>query len=566
MVSYTCHVEYRDYKVWNYSPSTEILLKHPLDYKLFHGDSFLNSNEGVITIIESSVRKNQNIPGILLLENNRTFGRTPNAKRLYYICRPDDSKLPEFLVPFDMQIGFHKNFKNKYVTFSFHNWEGKRPTGILTQNFGDVYHFPSFCEYMLYCKQLHHSLKLSILKTKQQLKLKTALQLQHEILSTPDRFGTFIKRDSDFIFSIDPNGCVDRDDALSITLLSSSPNVYKVSVYIANVWVWLDMLDLWEDLHDGRVSTVYFPETKRSMLPPALGEDLCSLNQDQLRFGFVMDFVVTENEISFHGLNQCLLKVDKNFDYEEPSLLRCAKYQMLKTATQKLQHNVKDSHEVVAFWMTQMNLHCAKEMRKQKVGIFRTVESKCDKNAVVMIPADIPPILTILEKKMSGSYTEYKHGENDNYKHEVLGFSEYIHFTSPIRRMVDLLNQLIWVAYCVQPKNIRPEVVAFCKGQLAHLDNLNDKMKKTRKLQSDCDILYKIVNCPEYIDSTVEGIIVSMNNGTKISVYIDSLHWLTQTLVPAGNAHYKFEKVTCKIFVFEKEAQMKKKVKIQLVI
>lgn len=560
MTTYKCKVEYRDYQNWTYVPENKDL-ESPNAYKLFHDDEFEYNNKE-LKITHSPTRKNLNIPGILILENNRTYGRTLNRKRLYYKCRPHDTKLPHFLVPFDMPMGFNKNFKNKYVTFFFDKWNDKHPCGTLSQNLGDVYHFPSYCEYILYCKQLHESITASIAQTKAFLRETSTQEYQLKILNNPKLYGVFENREQDYIFSIDPEGCVDRDDALSIV---STPydtyNIHKISVYIANVWVWLDVLDLWH-LVGSRASTVYFPIMKRPMLPTSVGEQLCSLDQAHRRFGFVMDFIIKENEdkelsiIETPTLKQCVLKVSQNYDYEEPSLLQDEKYIVLQRLTKQFDHTVNDSHDVVAYWMMQMNNCAAKLMKAQEIGIFRTVRSKCPD---AQVPSNAPTFLKILEQQLSGSYQVYC--KDDNLCHEVLGFSEYIHFTSPIRRMVDLLNQIRWVEICVKPVNLNEKVSTFYTNQVNNIDVLNAKMKKIRRLQSDCDILYKVTNNPEFMDRNYEATVVSSDTH-KCMIYIEPLQWLAQ--IKTATEYVKYDKISCKIYVFEKEEQMKKKVKVQI--
>jgi len=94
----------------------------PAKYKLFTKDIITienNETEIKIHIIASPVRNCEYIAGILLLENNKTFGRTENKKRLLYKCIPDDKHLPAFLVPYDIKIGFNKVYQNKYVILQF---------------------------------------------------------------------------------------------------------------------------------------------------------------------------------------------------------------------------------------------------------------------------------------------------------------------------------------------------------------------------------------------------------------------------------------------------------------
>lgn len=562
---YICSIQDRHYKEWSYDPPCESLAS-PAQYKLFDGDVFNNNGDGTIEIIKSPLKSMQNIPGILLLENNRTYGRTTNKKRLYYKCRPNDSKIPSFLVPYDLSMGFHKNFKNKYITFYFHHWKEKHPCGRISQNLGDVYDLPSFNEYQLYCKSLHHSITASIAKTKEIVKIFPLEGLQKKILDNAQNYGEFQRKEEsdEYIFTVDPRGCLDRDDALSIsTKIKNDIIEHTVNVYIANVWVWLDLMNLWE-LIGTRVSTIYFPEMKRPMLPTSIGEELCSLDQNKMRFAFMMSFNVVEHPKKgvyiqyLDGMrptvNQCTIKVSKNYCYEEPLLIDNSYYQALKKLTIKMDSKTKDSHDVVAFWMMQMNIYMAKHMKFHKMGIFRTVKSKTS----TVVPDELPSFIKIWEQQISGSYELCD--DNKSLNHDILGISQYVHFTSPIRRMVDLLNQMDWIFTYVKPTSLNPMVLEFYNSQVENIDNLNKDMKKIRRIQSDAHILHTVTNEPSILENTYNAKVITV--GEKYTLYIEELQWITQTTLPFEKK--KFENVLCKLFVFEKEEKMRKKIRIQV--
>ena len=570
---HSCHIECRDYTKWTYNPCNSDLL-NPIEYKLFNGDEFLVDGTTFTGIVHSTVRTKKDIPGILLLENNTTFGRTPNKKRLYYKCKPYDATLPIFLIPYDMPIWFNKNFKNKYVTFSFNKWVDKHPVAILTQSLGDVFDFPSYCEYSLYCKGLHLSILESINKTKRCMAHKTIEEHKNTILNNPDTYGEFIQRKNEHIFTIDPTGCADRDDAISICYASTTSGCrqYKVSVYIANVWVWLGLFDLWENTGN-RVSTIYFPNMKRPMLPTSISEKLCSLDADGCtRFCFVMDFNVFENtaknDIQIIGsptFKQCSINVVNNFDYEETKLLGNRDYQLLKNITHKLDNSVSDSHDTVAYWMTQMNFYCAKLMKQNKFGIFRTVQQKSNRqNGSNIIPSDMPYFIRILEQQVTGKYKLFQ--ENTDFSHETLGLSEYIHITSPIRRMVDLLNQIKWVIEIISPPLLSEAVTHFYNTQVKEIDGLNSKMNKTRKIQSDCDILFKSMFWENLTETIYDGIVIGKSHSVnKCTIYIDKLKWMAEVNTTSESEHNKFDRVKCRLFMFENEENMKRKIRLQII-
>ena len=100
-------IQYFDKNVVDKNP----FVKNWFGKKLFHEDTFEIHQENQpeqIKIIKSPTREAKCIAGILILEKNKTFGRTPNKKRLYYSCIPHDKHLPTFLVPYDIDIGFEK--------------------------------------------------------------------------------------------------------------------------------------------------------------------------------------------------------------------------------------------------------------------------------------------------------------------------------------------------------------------------------------------------------------------------------------------------------------------------
>ena len=590
-MKYKCHILSRDYKSWYYGSNEEenipdekhdsTTMETPVTWKLFQDDEFeYNREKNTIDVTSSWVRTDKNIPGILLLENNRTYGRTENKKRLYYKCKPNNSKLPYFLIPYDMPMGFQKNFKNKYVTFHFHQWNDKHPCGILSQNIGDTYDLPSFNEYQLYCKNLHQSITLSIAKAKEQLKQNSIDHYVKTIRSNPTEYGPILNYENrEDIFTIDPRGCLDRDDALSIkTQDKGHITEHIVSVYIANVWVWLEAMNLW-DVVGNRVSTIYFPEMKRPMLPTVIGEQLCSLDQKHTRLAFVMEFSVVEHPnkgiyIQYLDglrptLQQCAIQVTHNFDYEERKLLKYKPYLDLQTLTKKMDTSVRDSHDVVSYWMTQMNYYVAKHMKYEKMGIYRSVQSRNNSvtitNKIEEVKAQMPPFVRLWEQQMSGKYIVLnKDGTTDNInelQHDVLGFSQYVHFTSPIRRMVDLLNQILWVRNHINPSAMRIDITDFYNKQVQNIDELNRQMKTIRRIQSDAHILDKVTNDPSIVEKTYEAIVI--NNEEKAMLYIEKLEWVTHCYLP--NPAIKYDRLMCKLYVFEKEEQMRKKIRIQVV-
>ena len=82
--------------------------------KLFNQDLF-EYIDNKIKVIHSAIRETEHIPGVLVCNTQKTYGRKKD--KFYYKCIPDDIRLPIFLVPYKIKLGFNKNISNKYIIF-----------------------------------------------------------------------------------------------------------------------------------------------------------------------------------------------------------------------------------------------------------------------------------------------------------------------------------------------------------------------------------------------------------------------------------------------------------------
>ena len=523
---------------------------NPLECKMFSGDVIFERK-----VVSSPVREMQNIPGILILENNRTYGRTENKKRLFYKCKPFSTAYPDFLIPYALQMGFQKNFKNKYVTFRFESWNDKHPIGMLMNSIGDVHDLPAFYEYLLFCKNLHNPITPFIKLCKTILSDSEQVSMYENIINNnPDRFGQIenLRNTDAFVFSIDPDGCTDRDDALSIQKVGDD---YQVNVYISNVFVWMEALDLWDFL-GARVATIYLPDSKRSMLPTTIS-DRCSLDENTNKFAFVMRLFVRKNDDGFEiddsktTINQCFVFINKSFVYEENALLKNKQYKELFKVSSSLDRTVTDSHEVVSFWMTQTNTRVAKYLRENKCGIYRRV--KCGLSAP-SIPHYVPGI-RIWEQKVVGSYVPFT--ENMDVSHDMLLVQEYVHFTSPIRRLVDVINQ----AFLAQPSKTSRAQSFIERTDLIYL---NAQMKNIQKVQSECMILDRVVHDSQFENGgSVIAIVLAQLDNFRYTVYVPALSWIST--VYSEVECVKNTELTCRVYIFEGEDKLRRKIRLEVI-
>ena len=539
----------------------------PLEHKLFSGDVFEISDtndEKRCKIHHSPLRQSSQFAGVLQLHGNKTFGRTENKKRLLYKCIPDDKHLPVFLVPYEVKVGFSKTQKNKYVLFRYENWSEKHPRGMLVETLGDVDHLPSFYEYQLYCKNLHESMVGLTSKTKSVVHQKSHEEHVVAIKNNPD-FCVEDRRD-EYIFTIDPKGSTDFDDGFSIKKLDHG---WKVSVYIANVFVWIETFGLWNSLSN-RVATIYLPDRRRPMLPSILSDTLCSLQEKQERFAFAVDFTINENEeiVSDVSCQNVLIKISKNFHYEEPELVNNnAYYSRLLDITQRLDKHVENSHDVVAHWMVQMNHRCASILSQKKKGIFRSmayINSPTLTADKANLSSDTVRIINTWNNTI-GQYLLYK-DQDEALQHQFMNLKTYIHITSPIRRLVDILNQMILFRELGVVKNLSKDGLEFLDKWTNKMDFVNSSMRSVRKIQIDCEVLSRCFRNDDILKNTHSGVVfdkVVRNDGmNSYMVYLEDLKLLSRmncTEDLKNHSKYNF-----RVYFFENEDQTRKKIRLSL--
>ena len=557
---------------------------NPLEHKLFSRDIIKIDENASINIVHSYIKSSNSFAGVLILEGNKTYGRTSNKKRLLYKCIPDDTHLPAFLIPYEVKIGFSKIQKNKYVVFKFDNWNGKHPYGILTETLGDIDSLEVFYEYQLYCKSLHISINDFTNKTKKNLNEKTNDEYINQIFKNPN-YNIEDRRDQ-YVFTIDPINSTDFDDGFSIQPIQINDRQYwKVSIYIANVYFWLETLDLWNSFSK-RVSTIYLPDKRRPMLPTILSDMLCSLEQKQQRFALAMDFYIDENGHLYNEIpiqyKNVLISVSKNYVYEDYSMINNDKYyKNLFDITMKMDDTIRNSHDLVSYWMIFMNKHTGFLMSNDKIGIFRAaaflnVDLRNDVLCSSGLNDDTKRVIRSWNNT-SGQYILYS--DDANLSHDLMFINKknnsngdrtmnsYIHITSPIRRLVDLLNQMILLKHYSLISTMSSSANEFLLYWISQLEYINTSMRAIRKIQTDCELITRCFHNPEIMDSTYNGVIfdkVHKNNGTiSYMVFLEEIKLLSRITTKIDMENYSTQDF--KLFLFEDEDKLKKKIRLQIV-
>jgi exoribonuclease R len=369
----------------------------------------------------------------------------------------------------------------------------------------------------------------------------------------------------DNIVSVDPEGCEDIDDAFSVKCLPDHEGVnqglfqglFQVSIYIANVPLWLSVLDLWKHVcytsNTSRITTVYLPDRKVPMLPTVLSEDLCSLKAGKLRYAFVMQATFKAQrdlksvfELVSVTYENALIRVKTNYAYEDKKLLKSADYSLLKQIAQGLDkelHESCDSHEVVATFMKFMNAQCAETLAKMNTGIFRNQEGGVEGSHRSVWSAEGGQSHFSGGEMLSARYSTINEG------HAHLGLSHYTHITSPIRRLVDLINMRILM------NGSKMDL------ESSTIEKINKISKSAKKAQMDCELYSKVLDAdPETIYT-----------GTVVDVDTDEFGKVTHTVyleelkTHARVKEYCSAKCALKIYLFDDEHNLRRKIRVDCI-
>jgi hypothetical protein len=556
--------------------------------------------------------------GVLILNGGQTYGRLKN--KLLYKCVPEDKSLPRVvLVPYHDhdKVQFSKDRVNKFITFTFND---NPVSGTLRSVLGQTDVAEDYLQYRL---QSQHLAVTSLKSFLQALKPCGLVYPSSYLLQGIE------DRSKLEVYSIDPVGCQDIDDALGLQGYDPGSISGMVTVYIANVPLLLDRLNLWAHLSE-RTSTIYLPDDKKiPMLPPLLSDNWCSLKAQEERLAFAMDVLLVHGRIIDVSVKPVVVKVNKNCAYDDlvmPELIE----KLLQLTIQMNQSypflgedmtllNKEDQmHKLVEYWMVFMNSECAKILVQKQTGLFRKGAlppnpqeaqqgtlppnpQEAQQGALPPNPQEaqqgaLPPNPQEAQQgALQGSLPScYHHLLNNHSSPEYFRWKEsgaepfgakphgalpseasppggwgaeppsYTHITSPIRRIVDLLNMTF-----LQEEFISDQGKAVATQWLMKVDYINQQTKATKKIQNEALLLslYKQDNTKVY-----EGCVMEMdydatpnNDLIKYSVYIAELKlWSSFKTRQVGIAPYTLRQFT--LFVFLNETKLTRKIRLQLVL
>jgi exoribonuclease R len=542
---------------------------------------YINENNEVIGI---KSRTNKYFIGILYIESKTKYGIINGKNK--YLFKSLNKKFPDFFV-----TSKHKNEKNMYVKIEFKDWDkkDKLPNGNILEYLGHVDDFDATQEALRYYYDIYKPpMKIRNIKINEDLKtLENIESIDYEI------------------FSIDPDGSKDIDDAFHFNKISDWHNdnsgviKYEVGVHIASPSYFL--FDYIEEIMT-RVSTVYLQNKKYPMLPEIYSDNILSLLENQKRIALSVIYTFDANfNLENYKIKECNVLNLKNYTYEEFDLLLRKKEKKLNNVeknnveffnfTKKIfnMDDTMDSHLFVEKWMIYTNYNIAKYLIKHNVKnvIIRTQNMpkiSNDENNDENIDNLVLKYINIKNEE-GAKYEVYNESKNNIPNHYRLNLDYYTHYTSPIRRAVDFYVHTFFMGKnnifdITKLNNIVENINIFTKNQrkfqrqLRRLNFLVEYKNESSNLLMEAYIIeikerFIVIYIPKY--NLEEKICIIQKKFEKIiksNIILNDNNIIKKIHISDEIAEYSYklyEKIMVKMHVFLSFDSIFDKVKFEIV-
>lgn len=414
---------------------------------------------------------NKPILAILKCSSLVKFGKNKRGNSIFP-CQPIKYGLPPFRV-----ASKNKDRKDKIVLIQYLDWTKNLPRGAIINIIGNYGDINSRQKGLI----KYYDIKINKPKIKE---IKEEINMKYEDMTNLE------------IFSIDPKGCQDIDDAMSCQVKKDKT---IVGIHIADVTKYLTR-ELIEEKLQYQTSSLYpYNESCINLWGDKITK-LSSLFPNEIRTSISLFFTIVSNEIKDVELKFLKIKSKRALSYNEAEKLVNI-YQPLKELikiTNVLNKNVlSDTKELVSFWMVKANKWIVTLMKELNLPV---IYRKHEESNILL--ESIPKELLELIKYRWMKGAEYTLEESEHYG---LGIKGYTHFTSPIRRMTDTC--IHWILKT--RKNIINE------KRLLVINQMENRIKKYHIQQSIIEVLY-IMEPEEELDAYI----LDYNENGRIEIYI----------------------------------------------
>ena len=322
--------------------------------------------------------------------------------------------------------------------------------------------------------------------------------------------------------SVDPHGCKDIDDALSII---ETETYYEIYIHIADVSSFIQIGSELDKQGMMRVESLYLNWTQEDMYPQNLVCAMSLFENCNCR-SFTTIIYLDKNTLKVEKVNciKSVVNINKNMSYEEfqqtfytnndMNLLYEIGKKLYETgAVTKNIRTEYDSHKMVEVYMILCNSVVAEKI--YVIGKYLPI-SRSHKDISSELNSELDPEISDIINHYKSLKAEYILGKAS---HDSIGQEFYSHFTSPIRRYADLMTHRLLYYSIVDSSNALNASntldVSKFSDILMHINKTRSYIQKGNRESILLDKLYQYHLQNNNVIDTI-GNVVSINESSVI--------------------------------------------------
>ena len=295
-------------------------------------------------------------------------------------------------------------------------------------------------------------------------------------------------------FHIDPPGCRDIDDAISLVPKNGG---VEIKIHIADVSSWL-LANPRLQAKAAAIGQTYYHDgfAVKPMFPKSLSEDAFSLLPGQERpvvtlsmfWNSVTKTLYTDE--AYWTLDTIAVKESYTYSsfYES-----CHAPLIQEICSGLAGRTLTDSHEWVEHLMLEYNTQVARILKRKGLGLLRRHAGKDHERFMALETLGLPA------HKLAMRAGEYCLSTEIDTGHWGLNRSAYCHASSPIRRWADCINQLA-LRSIIDPSS------AAESPDPDDVDAVNATSKSAKRFERDIRFVHAILSPPHTLDAVVAEI------------------------------------------------------------
>jgi len=476
----------------------------------FIGDEVYISDNKVVSIKNRVFKDMPIIVGILYLDSKMKYNNEEG--KTMFLFKPTNKQISHFYVTYTVKPT--DNMNNIYCVIQFKKWTvyQKLPNGIVLEKIGLVGDREAEYEHL----RVYYDLRNTTIKINKYLKI------EHQRI-----LDDLKERIIDYeVFSIDPRESKDIDDAFHFKHIlygqlygqsydqsgKQSYVIYEIGIHISCPYYFFkDILDKIMEIG----TTVYMPHKIYNMLPALYSENYASLIQGEKRHALSLILQLDDeyNLVNYTIKPTIVKNINKgNYDDFQSNY---SKNELLTDFVNVSSHFFKntgckeDSHKLVELWMIYANKTIATHLLEQSHLTNVILRSHEERGGHTDIDHDkayednrLTEYLQIRHEN-SAKYVLYSSLDDSSYTHSKLGNDYYTHFTSPIRRAIDLfIHGLLLTGKDLYEKRELEE-------KLVRINDITKRSRKLDRVVKRLEFLYKLKESCNSIETT--GYIIDFN-------------------------------------------------------